>query len=939
MFNRLAAALLALGLHVQASPHWIWAKQKSPLKNVTLSHRFKVPAKIKQARLRLIADGAILRLQINGKPAATAEPFGKVVEFEADKFLKPGTNELILRGEGITGIASAALQLILTQPNGKPITIGTSPQWKSTGSKATVYATGDLGLEHWWNLPPLVIDEADDYTQWKRASNAKAGTDPATFQVLPGFDTELIRSAGPSENSWVSIAFDPEGRLTVGREDKGLIRYTFSAKHKKIIRAEPINDDLRECRGLLYAHDSLYASANNSKGLYRLRDTNGDGSFDEKKLLHASEGGVGHGRNDLALGPDEKIYLINGDSVHLPEVTDRTSPLRRKFKPFRINEGHVIRMDADGSNKEIVCGGLRNPYGIAFNTDGEAFTYDADAEFDMGTPWYRPTQVKHLTSGADFGWRAVTGSWPSYFPDHPDNTQATLDIGKGSPTGVMFGTRSHFPADYQKALYILDWTYGRILAVHLRPRGSTYMGAAEVFLRGQPLNVTDLDFGPDGAMYFVTGGRRTQSALYRVKYKGPQMQPRPATQQETARAKQAATYRKARREAEAFHDKSDFTFKGTHPDPRVRHARRIALEHNGLIAKLTPNPIFENLTAEANLQGAATRYPLIPHWTELLPSEQLAYIDLIRRGIERGDLTKQKLPEIEANLLPHYPHPSPGINQSLAPLLIKMNPGKAVPLTVQLLDASDDQHERILYLYHLRHAKTGWSTQSRRTFFRILGTYDTFLGGRGLPQSLKKIRTEAEATLTEAEKKSLADVIEQKPKLPPLPDLTGRTLVKHWTPANFKDALNFDASKRDLANGKKMFAVAMCNRCHRHGREGYPIGPDLTHVASRFGRADLLAEILEPSKTIAENYQTTLLHLKDGRQLAGQIIPNLDYRAPTLQLAENPLHPDKITKIPKGQITKRERSATSLMPPGLLNLLKKDEILDLLAWLQIGDPR
>ena len=138
MFNRLAAALLALGLHVQASPHWIWAKQKSPLKNVTLSHRFKVPAKIKQARLRLIADGAILRLQINGKPAATAEPFGKVVEFEADKFLKPGTNELILRGEGITGIASAALQLILTQPNGKPITIGTSPQWKSTGAKATV---------------------------------------------------------------------------------------------------------------------------------------------------------------------------------------------------------------------------------------------------------------------------------------------------------------------------------------------------------------------------------------------------------------------------------------------------------------------------------------------------------------------------------------------------------------------------------------------------------------------------------------------------------------------------------------------------------------------------------------------------------------------------------------------------------------------------------
>jgi hypothetical protein len=78
------------------------------------------------------------------------------------------------------------------------------------------------------------------------------------------------------------------------------------------------------------------------------------------------------------------------------------------------------------------------------------------------------------------------------------------------------------------------------------------------------------------------------------------------------------------------------------------------------------------------------------------------------------------------------------------------------------------------------------------------------------------------------------------------------------------------------------------------------------------------------------------LDLKDGRKLAGQIIPNLDYRVPNLQLAENPLHPDKITKIPKVQIIKQYRSDVSLMPPGLLNLLTKDEVLDLLAWLQTG---
>jgi putative heme-binding domain-containing protein len=107
-------------------------------------------------------------------------------------------------------------------------------------------------------------------------------------------------------------------------------------------------------------------------------------------------------------------------------------------------------------------------------------------------------------------------------------------------------------------------------------------------------------------------------------------------------------------------------------------------------------------------------------------------------------------------------------------------------------------------------------------------------------------------------------------------------------------------------------------------------------VASRFSRDTLLGEILLPSRTIAENYQTVMLNLRDGRQLAGQIIPNLDYRAPYLQLAENPLHPDKIIRIAKGNIINREHSEVSLMPSGLLNLLDKEEILDLLAWLERG---
>jgi len=932
MSARILGLILAiLAPSVFALPYWIWQGDK--VQNATIHHSFNALAKIKSARLRMVADFANVQLVINAKPVATAEMFGPIIELDARPWLRTGKNDISLRSISHIENPAVAMELVVVDVLGKKTAIVTTPAWKG------VKSLGDLGQEKWWNVPPLIIDETDDYDQWKRASKAKNGTDPASFMVLPGFKAELLRTAGKDENSWVSLAFDPDGRLTIAREDKGLIRYTFSRDRKKIIQAESINDDLKECRGLLYAHDSLYAHANNSKGLYRLRDTNGDGHLDEKKLLHASEGGGGHGRNDLALGPDGKIYAIHGDSIKLSKgIPDRTSPLRKKFQPFRDNEGHVLRMNADGSNKEIFCAGMRNPYGIAFNADGEAFTYDADAEFDMGTPWYRHTQVKHLTSGADFGWRAVTGSWPSYFPDHPDNTQATLDIGKGSPTGVKFGTKSNFPPDYQNALYILDWTYGRILAVHLRPRGSTYMGGAEVFLRGQPLNVTDLGFGPDGAMYFVTGGRRTKSALYRVSYTGPRVKAQLLTKAQSTRAKQARIFREERKKAESHHRQAKFTLQSNHLEPRIRHAWRIALEHNKLTPPKGETLNFENLSARANIDSVAGKasVTLLGNWTKFLPSEQLAYLDLIRRNTERHELPANTLADIQSNLEPHFPNSSTEINLAIAPLLIRLNPAKAVGQTVKLLDSSINQRERIYYLYHLRHAKEGWTNESRRIFYRILGTYDTFLGGRGLPQSLQKIRRDSEATLTDVEKKQLATVLKQKPALPPLPDLTGRKLVKQWKLEDFKGALDFDVTKRDMANGRKMFSVAMCSRCHRHGRDGYPIGPDLTHVSSRFGRSDLLDEILNPSKTIAENYQTSVLNLKDGRQLAGQIIPNLDYRVSTLQLAENPLYPDKITKIAKVDITERSHSKISLMPPGLLNLLTKEEVLDLLGWLEGG---
>src|SRR5262249_33160570 len=90
-----------------------------------------------------------------------------------------------------------------------------------------------------------------------------------------------------------------------------------------------------------------------------------------------------------------------------------------------------------------------------------------------------------------------------------------------SPTGMTFGYGAKFPAKYQDALFMCDWSYGKLYALHLKPDGASYRGACEEFLSGTPLPLTDIVISPkDGAMYFTVGGRKTVSGLYRVSYVG-----------------------------------------------------------------------------------------------------------------------------------------------------------------------------------------------------------------------------------------------------------------------------------------------------------------------------------------------------------------------------------------------------------------------------------
>src|SRR4029450_2849943 len=207
---------------------------------------------------------------------------------------------------------------------------------------------------------------------------------------------------------------------------------------------------------------------------------------------------------------------------------------------------------------------------------------DADMEWDMNTPWYRPTRVCMAASGAEFGWRNGTGKWPAYYPD---SLPAVVDIGPGSPTGVTFGYGAKFPAKYQEALYICDWSYGKLYAVHLTPEGSAYTGVAEEFVSGTPLPLTDVRIPPeDGAMYFTIGGRNTQSGLYRVTYTGSESTS-PVGDALRGVSDEVVKAREVRRKLESFHGKKDPAAVAAawpylnSPDRYICYAAPVAIEH------------------------------------------------------------------------------------------------------------------------------------------------------------------------------------------------------------------------------------------------------------------------------------------------------------------------------------------------------------------------
>lgn len=790
------------------------------------------------------------------------------------------------------------------------------------------------------------------------------------FKLAEGFAIELLHEVeGPTQGSWVSLTVDPQGRLIACDQYGGLFRIDVTTTP---VVVEPLKIDFQGAQGLLHAFGALYANVNlrgATGGLWRLTDTDGDDQYDTQEHLVPLNAGSEHGPHGIILSADGKRLLFcAGNNTELPPNISRSRvprvwsedhllgrmPDARGHNANRLAPGgFVLSLNPDGSDLELVAVGFRNQYDLAFNRRGDLFTFDADMEWDVGTPWYRPTRVNHVVSGVDFGWRNGTGKWPE---THADSFGAAVNIGPGSPTGICFGYDAKFPAKYQNSLFICDWSYGNVFAVHLDPSGSTYSGDFETFATAAPLPATDLVIRPqDGAMYLTVGGRKTQSGLYRIRYVGGDSTAPAAPASDPA---DVVAARELRLRLESLHlgateaELSLAIQNLGNVDRGIRSAARIALEHQPVDrwadATLDVEDPLARITAVVGLartggrewQPRAIESLLRTDWTT---ATRTARLDLLRAHslafMRLGSPDEAQRFAILAQLNRHFPTNDPAVDRELAQVLIFLEapdiPGRGgiVDRVVALLQQASGQEEQIHYAMALRGVRSGWTESTRRAYFEWFRSMSEARGGMSFGGFLENIRLVAIENLPDDPelKSRLASVLEPPKASEVEVSRPPRPVVKAWAVDDLTGELLKTDQEYDFEQGKRVFAEAQCFKCHRVGDQGGVLGPDLTAAGRRFTARDLLISIIEPNKEISDQYGATQFLTDSGEVVVGRVI---NIKSDKLMVLTNMLDPSSLTTLLRDQVEEARPASTSMMPAGLLDTFTQAEIIQLVTYLR-----
>jgi quinoprotein glucose dehydrogenase len=338
--------------------------------------------------------------------------------------------------------------------------------------------------------------------------------------------------------------------------------------------------------GLLARNGDVYYTC--IPWLWKLRDSQGKGRATERTLLHEGYGVhvgfLGHDLHGLRMGPDGKLYFSIGDRG----FNVRT----REGKVLAVPDtGSVLRCEPDGTNLEVFATGLRNPQELAFDQYGNLFTCDNNSDSGDRARWV------YVVEGGDSGWRIGYQFMETPYSRGPWNEEGLWDPARApragylvppianisdGPSGLTYHPGvSALPDRFKDHFFLVDFrgasSQSGIRSLALKPRGASFtMTDAKEFTWG--VLATDVDFGPDGALYFsdwVEGWEKPHKGrIYRV------LDPSKRADPAVAEVKRLL--------AEGFDKRTPEALAGllAHADMRVRQEAQFALARRGEVGIL-----------------------------------------------------------------------------------------------------------------------------------------------------------------------------------------------------------------------------------------------------------------------------------------------------------------------------------------------------------------
>ncbi len=936
---------------------WIWSSEEpTEGERATFAVDVEVPEGATRLTILATADNR-LAVSLDGEQVMRSSDWSNASWFERSG-IAAGSHRLVFDCRNDGGPAGLVAMVTIEHPDGDTVLVS-GPAW-------SMLSPAGEPLE----ASPIDFGSASaPRGPWPDPFTEGQATPVDDIEVPEGFEVELIHSAQAWEGSWASMTVDPKGRVIVSPQYGPLLRITPPVVVGEAATVERLHESVGRAQGLLVVGHDLYANVTDDPkrtgGLWRLRDLDGDDRYEVAERLAAYGSGSEHGPHGIVLGPDGMIWMINGNYATIPTPLRDPSPhagwgedlvIERMWDPRghavgKMSPGGVLlRTDLEASEWEIVAAGMRNPYDIDFNRDGELFTYDADMEWDIGLPWYRSPRLLHLVSGGEYGWRSGSGKWPI---DAADAFPSVLEMDAGSPTGVASGHRSNFPPPWNDAMFLGDWAYGRVLAVELEPDGATYAGAMRPFLQGKPFNVTDFDFAPDGSMILTTGGRGSQSGLYRVRWTGDSR-----SEDRFAGDRTAEDARRRRQAMEASHRDVGFAAEDLvagleDEDPAVRRAARIGFEHR-LRAELDGAPDDGDAAVDILAEvvetgsGAAAWEAMLALVRAADRAEVLARLPLLveladvddssegRRYLARalalvvarhGPLEPEARETLVSVLDEVYPTGRFDADRVLVEVAVAIDAPFVVERTADLLSEGVAPVEAIHHLHALRHQASGWSDASEATVVTTLDALSTEQGGASFPGYVAGIRDGLLVHLGDDAGDRLAELAASRSRA--VADSEARRFVRAWTVDEFAPHLSRVHAGRDFERGRALFEDLQCSACHQVSGTGIAYGPDLTGVGSRFSPTDLLIASIDPARDLSDQYAGVLVTTRSGDVHLGIPIERTDE---FLALAPDPRTGELRVEIPLAEIESEE--AASPMPAALMDTASMDEILDLLAYLR-----